>query len=52
VEYFNLPNPSSRTLSHVSIQPLTEISIRNLPVGKKLPAPRADILATIYEPNV
>jgi hypothetical protein len=31
---FNLPNPSSRTMALGSIQPLTEMSSRNLP-GKK-----------------
>jgi hypothetical protein len=35
-----------------STQPLTEMSTRNLPGGKKRPARRADILAAIYEPNV
>jgi hypothetical protein len=35
-----------------STQPLTEMSTRNLPRGKKRQAPRADNLATIYEPNV
>jgi hypothetical protein len=35
-----------------SIQPLTEMSIRNLPASKKLPGHRADNLAAIYEPNV
>jgi hypothetical protein len=33
-------------------QPLTEMSTRNLPGGKKWWARRADNLATIYEPNV
>jgi phosphoenolpyruvate carboxylase len=35
-----------------STQPLTEMSTRNLPGGKKRPARRADNLAAIYEPNV
>jgi hypothetical protein len=35
-----------------STQPLTEMSTRNLPGGKKRPAIRADNLAAIYEPNV
>jgi hypothetical protein len=48
VDVFNLPNPSSRTKT----QPLTEISTRNLPGGKKRPARRADNLAAVYEPNV
>jgi hypothetical protein len=50
--FFNLPNPSSRTMALGSTQPLTEMSIRNLPGGKKRPARRADNLAPISEPNV
>jgi hypothetical protein len=34
VDFFNLPNPSSRTMALGSIQPLTEMSIRNIPGGK------------------
>jgi hypothetical protein len=52
VDFFNLPNPSSRTMALVSTQPLTKMSTRNLPKGKKRPARRADNLAAIYEPNV
>jgi hypothetical protein len=52
VDFFNLPNPSSRTMALGSTQPLTEMSTRNLPGGKKWPAHRADNLAAIYEPNV
>jgi hypothetical protein len=33
-----------------STQPLTEISTRNLPVGKKRPAYKADNLTAICEP--
>jgi hypothetical protein len=33
VDYFNLPNPSSRSMALVSTHPLTEMSIRNLPRG-------------------
>jgi hypothetical protein len=40
VDFFNLPNPSSRIMA------------RNFPGGKKWPGRRADNLATIYEPNV
>jgi hypothetical protein len=32
--FFNLPNPTSRTVFLESTQPLTEMSTRNLPVGK------------------
>jgi hypothetical protein len=52
VDIFNLPNPSSHTMALGSTQPLTEMSTRNLPGGRKRPAHRADNLATIYEPNV
>jgi hypothetical protein len=45
--FFNLPNPSSRTMALESTQPLTKMSTRNLPGGKKRPA-----LAAICEPNV
>jgi hypothetical protein len=34
----------------VSIQPLTEMSTRNLPGGKGRPARKADNLTAIYEP--
>jgi hypothetical protein len=50
--FFNVRNPSSRTMGLGSIQSLTEMSTRNLPGGKKQPARRADNLAAIYEPNV
>jgi hypothetical protein len=50
--FFNLPNPSSRTVALASTQPLTEMNTRNFPGGKKRPARRADNLAAIYEPNV
>jgi hypothetical protein len=55
VDFFNLPNPSSRSMALGSTQPLTEISTRktrNLPGGKKRSARRAENLAVIYEPNV
>jgi hypothetical protein len=32
--FFNLPNPSSRTMALGSTQPLTEMSTRKLPEGK------------------
>jgi hypothetical protein len=52
VDFFNLPNPSSRTVGLGSTQPVTEMSTRNFPGDKKRPARRADNLAAIYEPNV
>jgi hypothetical protein len=35
VDFFNLPNPSSRTMALGSTQPLTKMSTRKLPGGKK-----------------
>jgi hypothetical protein len=52
VDFFNLLNPSSHTMALGSTEPLREMSIRNLPGGKKRPAHRADNFAAIYEPNV
>jgi hypothetical protein len=52
MDFFNLPNPSSHTMVLGSTQPLTEMSIRNFPRGKKWPAHRADNLAAIYELTV
>jgi hypothetical protein len=52
VDFFNLPNPSSHTMALGSTQPLTEMSTRNFPGGKKWRPHRADNLATIYGPNV
>jgi hypothetical protein len=47
--FFNLLNPSSRTMFQVSTQPLTEMSIRNLPGGKGRLGSEADLTA-ICEP--
>jgi hypothetical protein len=44
VDFFNLSNPSSCTMTLGLTQPLTEMSIRNLPGGKKQPVRRADNL--------
>jgi hypothetical protein len=52
VDFFSLPNPSSRTVALGSTQPLTEMCTRNFPGGKKRPDRSADNLAAIYEPNV
>jgi hypothetical protein len=52
MDFFSLPNPSSRTMALGSTQPLTEMSTRNLPGGKKRSARRADNLAATCEPNV
>jgi hypothetical protein len=47
--FFNLPNPSSRTMALGSTQPLTEMSTRNLPGGKELSARKADNFTAICE---
>jgi hypothetical protein len=47
VDFFSLPNPSSRTKALGSTQPLTEMNTRNFPGGKKRPACGADNLAAI-----
>jgi hypothetical protein len=52
VNFFNLPNPSSRTMALGSTQPLTEMSTRNLPGGKGRPAPKVGKLTAICEPTV
>jgi hypothetical protein len=50
--FFNLPNPSSRTMALESTQPLIEMSARNLPGGKGRPARKADNLTAICNPIV
>jgi hypothetical protein len=50
--FFNLPNPSSRTMALGSTQPLTEMSPTNLPGGKERPVLKADNFIAIYEPIV
>jgi hypothetical protein len=54
IGFFNLPNPSSRTIALGSTQRLTEMSTRNLPGvdGLGRPAHKADNLTAIYEPIV
>jgi hypothetical protein len=52
IGFFNLPNPSCRTMALRSIQPLTEMSTRNLPGGKGRPACKAENLTAICEPTV
>jgi hypothetical protein len=51
VDFFHLPNPSSHTVALGLTQPLTKISTRNFPGGKKRPARRAGNLTAICEPN-
>jgi hypothetical protein len=52
VDFFNLPNPSSRTMALGSTQLLTKMSTRDLPGGKGRPAPGADNLIVICDPIV
>jgi hypothetical protein len=51
-EFFNWRNPSSRTMTLWSTQPLTEMSTRNLPGGKGRPACKAENLTAMCEPIV
>jgi hypothetical protein len=44
--------PSSRNMALGSIQPLTEMSIKNLRGGKWWPARKADNLPALYKPIV
>jgi hypothetical protein len=38
IGFFNLPDPSSRTVALASTQPLIEMRTKNLPGGKGRPA--------------
>jgi hypothetical protein len=51
IRFFNLPNPSSRTIALASTHSLTEMSTTNLPGGKRRPAGKANNLASICEPR-
>jgi hypothetical protein len=50
--FYNLPNPSSRTMGLASTQPPTEMSTRNLPGDKGRPARKSDNLTALSEPFV
>jgi hypothetical protein len=52
VEFFNVPNPSGRTIALGSTQPLTKMSTKNLTGGKGRPARKDDKLTAICEPTV
>jgi hypothetical protein len=52
IGFFNLPNPSSRTVALGSTQPLREMSIRNLLEGKGRLARKADNLTAICVPII
>jgi hypothetical protein len=49
--FFNWPNPSSRTMALGSTQPLTEMSIRNLPCWQPYRHLWADCLEKMWEPR-
>jgi hypothetical protein len=49
---FNLPNLSSRTMVLGSTQPLTEMSMRNVPEGEGRTARKADDITAICERTV
>jgi hypothetical protein len=52
VDFFHLPNPSSRTMALGSTKPLIEMTTRNLPGGKGRPERKVDNLTAISEPTV
>jgi hypothetical protein len=52
MEFFKLTNPSSRTLVLGSTQLLTQMSTRDLPVGKGRPMHKADNLTSSCERTV
>jgi hypothetical protein len=52
LEFFNVYNPSSRTMAPGSTQPLTEMSTRNFPGGKERPTRKAYNLTAICERTV
>jgi hypothetical protein len=49
IEFYNCPNPSSRTTILGSTQPLTEMSTMNLSGGKGRPASKPDNLTATCE---
>jgi hypothetical protein len=52
IGFFDWPNPTNRTMTLVSTQPLIEMSTTYLRGGKGLPARKAGILTAISEPIV
>jgi hypothetical protein len=52
IGFYSWLNPSNRTMALVSIQPLTEMSTRDLPGSEKRPARKADNLTASCERSV
>jgi hypothetical protein len=52
LDFFNVSNPSSRNMALGSTRPLTEMSPRDLPGGKRRPARKTDKRTAICEPIV
>jgi hypothetical protein len=52
LNFFNLPNPSRRTIALGFTQSLTDMSIRRSFWGKARPASKTDNLTVTYEPTV
>jgi hypothetical protein len=52
MDFFNLPNPSSHTMALGLTRPVKEMSTRNIPGGKELPAHKADNLTAICDQSV
>jgi hypothetical protein len=52
LDFFDLPNPSSRNMALESTQPLTEMNTSNFPVGQGRPALTAINLTAICEPII
>jgi hypothetical protein len=50
LDYFSLPNPSSRIMALGSTQPVTEMSTRNFPGSKGRPARKTYNFTAICEP--
>jgi hypothetical protein len=49
LDFFNLSNPSSRTMAQGLTQPLTEMSTRNLLGGEGRPGRKADNITATCE---
>jgi hypothetical protein len=52
IGFFNLHNPSSRTMALGSTQPLREMSTRNLPGGKERRGRKADNFTAVCQPII